>query len=127
MKTEPNYLSIQQAAARLGVNRRRIWQLIRDGRLRFEPNPLDRRSKLIPVAEVERLAGFPTPPKRKTSSQTGLERPSSQSSTRESPPGGARADRRPYPRTIGTVSDGRLPSSESEQYMRAERRTLHER
>ena len=53
-----DYLNIQEAADALGVTRRRIWKMVKDGEIEAIGNPLDRREKLIPRKEVERLAQF---------------------------------------------------------------------
>jgi hypothetical protein len=58
MIDEPEYLNVQQAADALGTNRRRIWQLIKEGQIETVTNPLDRREKLITRVEIERLARF---------------------------------------------------------------------
>lgn len=58
MPDEPEYLNIQQAADALGVTRRRIWAMVKDGQLPAIQNPLDRREKLIARVDVERLAKF---------------------------------------------------------------------
>ena len=84
-----NTLTITETAQRLGVSRHKVWTLVKDGTLPTRRNPLDKREKLIPVDVVERLAAEGKPVQR------------------------------PYPSTIGIVADGTLPSSESEEYMRA--------
>lgn len=58
MSEEPEYMTVQAAAELLGVTRRRLWDLIRAGQLEAVQNPLDRREKLIPREEVDRLARF---------------------------------------------------------------------
>jgi Helix-turn-helix domain len=58
MADEPEYLNVQQAADRLGTNRRRIWQLIKEGQFHAVSNPLDKREKLIPKSQVEALSKF---------------------------------------------------------------------
>ena len=82
-------LTVTEAARRLGVSRHKVWALIKDGTLLARANPLDRRQKLIPVEAVENLLAE------------------------------GNSVRLPYPSTIGIVADGSLPSSESEDYMRA--------
>jgi hypothetical protein len=52
------YVTIGAAAEALGVNRRRIRELIQGGELEAITNPLDRREKLIPLPEIERLEKF---------------------------------------------------------------------
>jgi excisionase family DNA binding protein len=58
MQDEPKYFTIQDAAEALGVNRKRIWRMIRDGQLEAITNPVDRREKLIPREAIERLLEF---------------------------------------------------------------------
>jgi hypothetical protein len=47
--------TMRQAAEMLGVSHAKIWQLVKDHVLPAEPNPLDRREKLIRVADIDRL------------------------------------------------------------------------
>jgi len=58
MSDEPEYMTVQAASEVLGVTRRRLWDLIRAGHIEAVQNPLDRREKLIPRTEVERLTKF---------------------------------------------------------------------
>jgi excisionase family DNA binding protein len=60
MLDETKYYTVTQAAEVLGVSRWKIWKLIDAGELPAEPSPLDRRQKLIPVADVARLKQFVT-------------------------------------------------------------------
>ncbi len=53
-----DYVNIQQAADLLGVNRRRIRELIKAGELQSLTNPLDRRETLIPRSDIIRLESF---------------------------------------------------------------------
>jgi excisionase family DNA binding protein len=53
--TQPDYLTVAEAQELLGVTKRKIAQLIEDGLLPTEPNPFDKRSKLIRRADVEAL------------------------------------------------------------------------
>jgi hypothetical protein len=87
--TVENTLTITETAQRLGVSRHKVRTLVKDGMLTTRRNPLDKCEKLIPVDAVERLAA------------------------------GRKPVQRPYPSSIGIVADGTLPSSESEEYMRA--------
>ncbi len=48
-------MTVAEAQRTLGVSKVKIAQLIRDGLLNATPDPLDKRSKLIPRAEVEAL------------------------------------------------------------------------
>jgi excisionase family DNA binding protein len=66
MAAKTKHLTVNQAAKRLGVPRRRISDMIRRGQLHTETNPLDRRSRLILESEIERLSALPRAPKRKT-------------------------------------------------------------
>jgi excisionase family DNA binding protein len=50
------YLTVGEAQRRLGVSKPKMAQLIRDGVLATETSPLDRRVKLVRVAEVDALA-----------------------------------------------------------------------
>ncbi len=52
---QSEYLTVAEAQHELGVNRRTIAALIRRGDLPTEPNPFDRRSKLVRRADVEKL------------------------------------------------------------------------
>lgn len=58
MPDESEYLNIQQAADALGVTRRRIWAMVKEGQLPAIQNPLDRREKLVARSHVDRLAKF---------------------------------------------------------------------
>jgi excisionase family DNA binding protein len=55
---DPQYVTVQIAAETLGVSRRRIWDLIRQGSIEAIQNPLDKREKLIPQSEIDRLLQF---------------------------------------------------------------------
>ena len=48
-------VNMKEAATRLGISHAKMWQLVRNGVLHAEPNPLDRRQKLVRVADIERL------------------------------------------------------------------------
>jgi excisionase family DNA binding protein len=48
-------VNVTEAAARLGVSRRKVWQLIREGTLPYQRDPVDRRQKLIPVDALNDL------------------------------------------------------------------------
>jgi excisionase family DNA binding protein len=52
---ESEYLTVAEAQEELGVNRRTIAALIRRGDLPAEPNPFDRRSKLVKRADLAAL------------------------------------------------------------------------
>jgi len=52
------YITVQGAAEELGVSRRRIWDLIREGKITAIQNPLDRREKLIARPEIAALERF---------------------------------------------------------------------
>jgi len=64
MSDETEYLNLQETADALHVTRRRVWQMVKDGELQSVNNPLDRREKLIPRSEIERLAPFIRPTKK---------------------------------------------------------------
>lgn len=51
-----NYVTVQEAAERLGVSRQKVWRLIADGTLPAHADVLDRRQKLIATADLDRLA-----------------------------------------------------------------------
>jgi excisionase family DNA binding protein len=55
---QPKYYTVSQAAKELGVSRWKMWKLLEAGEIQAEGNPLDKREKLIPAAEVERLSQF---------------------------------------------------------------------
>jgi hypothetical protein len=48
-------MRIAQAAEYLGVSRTKVWKLVVEGTLSARSNPLDKREKLAPAAELERL------------------------------------------------------------------------
>jgi hypothetical protein len=52
---QPEYLTVAEAKHLLHVSRNKMGELIRLGILPTEPNPLDRRSKLIKRMDVEKL------------------------------------------------------------------------
>jgi excisionase family DNA binding protein len=52
---ERRRIGLMEAAERLGVSPMTIRRLVREGELQVYPNPLDRRQKLVDVADVERL------------------------------------------------------------------------
>ncbi len=49
------YVGVEEAAARLGVSRTKVWRLIKEGVLTTRVDVLDRRRKLIPLAEIDQL------------------------------------------------------------------------
>jgi excisionase family DNA binding protein len=49
------YLTVAEAREMLQVTKRRIAEMIEDGTLPAEPNPFDRRSKLIKRSDVVEL------------------------------------------------------------------------
>lgn len=49
------YLTVSEARDMLQVTKRRIAEMIEDGTLPSEPNPFDKRSKLIKRSAVEEL------------------------------------------------------------------------
>jgi excisionase family DNA binding protein len=58
MTDEPKYLTITQAAEVLGVDRKKIRRMIRDGQLQAIVNPIDKRERLVPRTAIESLAEF---------------------------------------------------------------------
>jgi len=48
-------MTVEEARLRLGVSPTKIAQLIKEHVLTTEPNPLDKRSKLVRTAEVEAI------------------------------------------------------------------------
>lgn len=54
-KVPGGYVDVEAAAARLGVSRTKVWRLIKEGVLVARPDVLDRRRKLIAVADLDRL------------------------------------------------------------------------
>lgn len=61
MAEETDYVTVQEAAEFLGVSRRRVWDMTREGRLRAIVNPLDRREKLIDRKDLQAFAKFIRP------------------------------------------------------------------
>lgn len=59
------YISVGEAAQRLGVSKGTMAKWIREGYIKAEASPRDRRFKLVPVSEVERLTIFPKPEAQK--------------------------------------------------------------
>jgi hypothetical protein len=53
--TESEYITVADARDYLGVSKRKIAQLVAEGALPAEPNPLDKRSKVLRRADVEAL------------------------------------------------------------------------
>jgi len=64
MADATEYLTINQAAEQLGVDRRRLRTLIQEGKLETFENPLDKRAKLIRVSDIQRLSLYPRAPKK---------------------------------------------------------------
>jgi excisionase family DNA binding protein len=109
---EEQNLTVEEAADVLNVRRERIWKLMNDGVLTAEPSKLDGRQRLIPREQVEGLLlqeGYR--PRRAVQRRTPDE---SQSDSGDA----IGATSCPWPRSIGMVSDGTLPGSESEVYLR---------
>lgn len=55
MATKSTMVTMSEAAQLLGVSNTTIWRLVREGVLTAQRDPLDRRSKLIGRADLERL------------------------------------------------------------------------
>jgi excisionase family DNA binding protein len=53
--TQRDYLTVAEAQEELDVSKRKIAQMIEEGILPTEPNPFDKRSKLVRRADVEAL------------------------------------------------------------------------
>lgn len=87
------------------------WKLMHDGVLTAEPSKLDGRQKLIPREQVEALLQEEGYRPRRT---VRPKAPGASGGHSE----GVGTGSRPWPQSIGMVSDGTLPSSESETYMR---------
>jgi hypothetical protein len=54
-------ISMHEAAALLGVSHSKMWQLVKGGELSAEPNPLDRRQKLVRLEDVMKIKGESRP------------------------------------------------------------------
>jgi hypothetical protein len=54
-ESEEQYVTASQAALALGTTRMKIGELLKKGILTTVADPLDRRVKLIPVRELEKL------------------------------------------------------------------------
>lgn len=52
---DERFISASQAAAELRMSRAKIAELLRNGTLPYQHDPLDGRLKLIPLSVVERL------------------------------------------------------------------------
>jgi len=123
---ERKKLTVQEAADMLNVRRERIWKLMNDGVLSAEQSKLDGRQKLIPREQVDALLleeGF-RPRRMAHRAKKDIPEPKPESvgitttpvlEERDSVAGYSST---PWPRSIGMVSDGTLPSSESEEYLR---------
>jgi excisionase family DNA binding protein len=55
MATKSELVTMSEAAQILGVSSTTMWRLVRDGVMPTHQDPLDRRSKLIDRADLERL------------------------------------------------------------------------
>jgi hypothetical protein len=56
MSQDDEYISVAQARKILGVSGPKMAQLLKSGQLASEPNPVDRRGKILKRSEVEVLA-----------------------------------------------------------------------
>lgn len=56
MSEESEFISVAEAREILGVSATRMAEMLREGELTAETNPLDRRGKLVKRADVEALA-----------------------------------------------------------------------
>lgn len=64
--TTDEAVTMQKAAAILGVSHSKMWLLVRDGILSARPNPLDRREKLVRLSDVQHLKGADQRPRPRT-------------------------------------------------------------
>lgn len=65
-ESEADYLTVAQARDLLGVSKYTMTQLIEDGVLASEPNPFDKRSKLVRRLDILALkAKMPKAPPKK--------------------------------------------------------------
>jgi len=55
-KSEGEYVSVAEAREILGVSKPRMTEMLKDGTLPWEPNPVDRRGKILRRVDVLRLA-----------------------------------------------------------------------
>lgn len=55
MTSHDDLMTAREAQEYLGVSNRKMTQLLASGALTSQPDPLDRRVKLIPRAEVEAI------------------------------------------------------------------------
>lgn len=101
-QTEHEYLTVQQAADRLGVTRRHVWNLIRTGRLPASISPLDRRVKLIPASSVRDLERYRIRAHQQPGASTG------------------ERNGRPWPKSIGAYTGPvDVPSDKVDEYLEA--------
>ena len=52
---EDEWITVKEARELLGVSEPKIAKMLRTGELRWEPHPIDHRSKLVFLADVEAL------------------------------------------------------------------------
>jgi hypothetical protein len=55
-EVESEYVSVAEAQEMLGVSKTRMAEMLRNGELQWERNPVDRRGKIVRRADVEALA-----------------------------------------------------------------------
>lgn len=53
--TTDGYMTIAEAMEYLGIGNKKMAGLLKDGMLHWQPDPLDKRSKLVKVSDVEAL------------------------------------------------------------------------
>jgi hypothetical protein len=59
MAAGEKYISVAEARAILGVSKPKMADLLKEGKLlHAEPNPVDKRGKMLRLAEVEALAAM---------------------------------------------------------------------
>lgn len=54
-EAEGELMTIAEATAYLGIGNKKMAQLLKEGALPWEPDPLDKRSKLVKRSDVEAL------------------------------------------------------------------------
>ena len=52
---EERYVTVQEAAERLGLSRATIWRLVKAGQWTATPDPVDGRAKQIPLNDIGAL------------------------------------------------------------------------
>jgi excisionase family DNA binding protein len=97
---ERDYVTVGEAARMLGVRKEKIARLVKQGVLTSKPSIVDARRRLIPRNQLEEIL-----------EEEGANQPAS-------PREDGKGSPRPWPKTVGIVSDGSLQSTDIEEYMR---------